>query len=186
MVPGPPAAVSLALGLAWAFGSFVRFQSWSACAGWNDACRLAAVSGAIAASMLAGFPIMIASGAPRIDLVGKFVFNIIAVCLLIGLDARLQREASPLRYSHADWDRNPESQSRYNPVQHLGADGQGILAMLRGPPPPAQLPDRHFQVARTQGVPRPLQTRELSGAEGTPAQGSGETGTRAATIAAIR
>jgi hypothetical protein len=79
MIPGPPAAVAIVLGLVWAGGSFARFRSWSPHPGWNDACRLAAVSGAIAASMLAGFPIMRASGAPWIDVAGKILFNTLAV-----------------------------------------------------------------------------------------------------------
>jgi len=91
MIQGPPAVLSFVLGLAWAGGSFALVRSWSARSDWNDACLLAAVSGAIAASMLAGFPIMIASGAPRIDLAGKIVFNIVAVLLLFTFATRLQR-----------------------------------------------------------------------------------------------
>lgn len=91
MIPGPPAAVAFILGLVWAGGSFARFQSWSTRPDWNDARRLAAVSGAVAASMLAGFPIMIASRAHLIDVAGKLLLNLVAVFLLSKLDARVQR-----------------------------------------------------------------------------------------------
>lgn len=97
IVPAPPAPLAFMIGLIWAAGSFARFQSWSVQPGWNDARRLAAVAGAVAASMLAGFPIMSASGAPRIDVAGKILFNAVAVLLLIKLGARVQsrlREAA--------------------------------------------------------------------------------------------
>jgi hypothetical protein len=41
--------------------------------------------------MLAGFPIMRASAAPRIDVAGKIFFNTLAVLLLIRRDSSLQR-----------------------------------------------------------------------------------------------
>lgn len=87
-----PWAIPMALALALAGAAFSLFDRWSRAAAWQDPSCLALVFGALSASMLAGFLVLKLGGAPRIDVVGKLVLNIIAVVLLI----RLAR-AVPLR-----------------------------------------------------------------------------------------
>ena len=81
--PALPVVVPLVLGLVWVSGAFVRFRDWSARRGWNDRCRLASIVGALFASMLAGFPIVRASGAPLMDVIGEVAFDGIAIVLLV-------------------------------------------------------------------------------------------------------
>jgi hypothetical protein len=58
--------------------------------GWGDAHRLALVTGAIIASMLAGY---IESGIQLpVDLVGKLAFNLLAVLLLVSLGNRIHQQ----------------------------------------------------------------------------------------------
>jgi hypothetical protein len=91
LVPALPFLVPLALGLAWAAFALTLFLEWSARFGWSDLHRLSSITGGLAASMLAGFPILFASKAPRVDVVGKFVVNGIAIVMLVALDKRLRR-----------------------------------------------------------------------------------------------
>jgi hypothetical protein len=83
--PAVPAIVPFVLGLAWSALALIRFLTWCARPGWSDHHRLASITGALLASMLAGFPILFASHSPLIDVLGKFVLNLIAVALLLRL-----------------------------------------------------------------------------------------------------
>jgi hypothetical protein len=85
--------VPLAIGLVWATFALCLFLEWSARSGWTDLHRFASISGALAASMLAGFPILFSSQAPLVDVVGKIVFNGIAIAALVVLGKSLRRSA---------------------------------------------------------------------------------------------
>lgn len=90
-VPTLPAAVPLVVGLAAAGIAFFAVTRWSSSPEWQDAHRLALVFGAILASMLAGFAVMRAGGALLIDVVGKAVFNVAAILLLVRLASLVHR-----------------------------------------------------------------------------------------------
>jgi hypothetical protein len=89
-VPSLPAIIPIAAGLAWAGCALWLFQRWSARESWADGHRVASIFGALGASMLAGFFVLKASAAPAIDIIGKAVFNGIAIGLLIGLVQRIR------------------------------------------------------------------------------------------------
>jgi hypothetical protein len=84
-------AIPLVAGVAWAAFAFLLVADWSSNPRWNDARRLAASCGAITASMAAGEYIVKASGAPLIDVIGKWIFNGIAILLMLVLVQRLER-----------------------------------------------------------------------------------------------
>jgi hypothetical protein len=81
VIPKIPATVPIILGLILAGTVLFLIKTLSMCTNWRDAHRFAIIFGGLAASMLAGFW---ASGIVlAIDFVGKIVFNVIAVILLI-------------------------------------------------------------------------------------------------------
>jgi hypothetical protein len=87
-IPGLPPWLAMIGGIALAVLALTIIVRWSSSCAWQPMHRLALVSGAIMASMVAGFGL----GPWRpIDLMGKIVFNVTAVLLLIGLTRRLAR-----------------------------------------------------------------------------------------------
>ncbi len=90
-----PAGIPVGIGLAWVFFALLLVRRWSTSQSWQDTHRLAMIFGALMASMLAGF---IDSGISLpIDMVGKMVFNGIALLLLIILAWRVTRQVIPGR-----------------------------------------------------------------------------------------
>ncbi len=91
IVPPPLlAVVPLLIGLAWALAAFFLIRRWSASPAWQDAHRLALISGALVVSMGAGFVINGPTLSP-VDLIGKLVLNVMAVLLLAYLAWKLHR-----------------------------------------------------------------------------------------------
>jgi hypothetical protein len=90
ILPTLPALWPMLAGLAWAGLAFAIVLRWSRSIHWREPQRLAIMSGALVASMVAGFPILFLSQAPRIDVVGKVVLNVLAFVLLIRLDFKLR------------------------------------------------------------------------------------------------
>jgi len=83
-----PFWIPMLAGVAWAFAAFTLFRLWSSSAGWNDSHRYAAIFAAILVCMTAGF--LGSSLWPRMDVIGKWILDIIAVILLAEL-GRVQR-----------------------------------------------------------------------------------------------
>lgn len=88
-LPTLPPAIPLAAGVTLAIAGVLLVVRWASSRHWRDSHGLALSAGALAVSMTAGFPILVASRAPAIDIVGKAVFNIIAVLLLIALSRKV-------------------------------------------------------------------------------------------------
>ncbi len=87
-IPSLPAVIPIAIFTAEALAAFLLIKYWSASPAWRDAHRLALIFGALMASTLAGF---LASGIRLpIDLLGKLVFDVIAVLGLSYLAWRLR------------------------------------------------------------------------------------------------
>ena len=95
-----PFLIPMIAGPALAGVAYALIAHWSRSAAWQDSSRLALIFGAMMASMLAGFLVLSLGGALAIDVVGKLIFNTIAVLLLIRLAWRLQSTNASL---------NPES-----------------------------------------------------------------------------
>jgi hypothetical protein len=99
--PALPVFIPIVTALSVAAATICLVTRWSSSRNWRESHRLALCAGALAASMAAGFPIVIGSRAPIIDLVGKAAFNLLAVVLLIQLARkvaardRISGEAAP-------------------------------------------------------------------------------------------
>lgn len=79
--------VPIGFGLAWLAGALFLLHRWMDSPAWQDAHRLSLVSGALAASMLAGF---LESGIQLpVDLIGKLVFDGLAVLMLIFMSRKM-------------------------------------------------------------------------------------------------
>jgi hypothetical protein len=94
-----PPVIAMLTGLSVAGIALSRFSRWSRTPDWDDSSRLASISGALLASMMAGFPILILGDAPSVDVFGKLALNIVAVWLLIGLARRMRLDARNLQGS---------------------------------------------------------------------------------------
>ncbi|HLX38924.1 MAG TPA: hypothetical protein VKR42_00235 [Ktedonobacteraceae bacterium] len=88
--PSFPAVLAFIGGIAWAGAAWAVLLHWSTRRGWHDLHRLALVFGACVASMLAGFILHVV--VLPIDVVGKLVFNVIALLWLSCLSFRLSRQ----------------------------------------------------------------------------------------------
>jgi hypothetical protein len=75
----------IAASLTWAGLAFLLMRRWSLGVDWQDDRRFAAVYGAIAACILAGYIVFAAGGALRTDWVGKVIFDSTAAVLLVRL-----------------------------------------------------------------------------------------------------
>ncbi|MGH7881884.1 MAG: hypothetical protein ACREN8_03110 [Candidatus Dormibacteraceae bacterium] len=75
----PPIA-PIAVGIALAVGGLCLLRRWSASSTWSDRHRLAAVTGALTASMISGF--FVNDLTTPVNLVGKILLNIVALALL--------------------------------------------------------------------------------------------------------
>jgi hypothetical protein len=96
-VPHPGLAVSIPLtaGLIWALLSFILVRYWSAASGWRDIHRFALSFGTILGCMVMSD--VSAAGWTRVDLIGKFVFQISAFIALLPLARNVwRREAANL------------------------------------------------------------------------------------------
>lgn len=100
-LPSLPVAVPIVASVAVACAGVSCVMRWSASRRWRDSHGLALSTGALAASMAAGFPIMVASRAPTIDIAGKVLFNLIAIVLLIRLARRVAAREATLGASSA-------------------------------------------------------------------------------------
>jgi hypothetical protein len=89
--PGVPFGWVLAGSLAWAGLAGALFGRWSARPGWSDGHRYAAVVGAIAACMLAGFVVFLGGGAKPVDWIGKLILNLAATAWLAALGRKVWR-----------------------------------------------------------------------------------------------
>jgi hypothetical protein len=79
-------------GIAWAAMVFLIIRRWSSASGWGDAHRYALIFGAVMVPIVGGFA---GSGSwPRTDRMGKTVFDLIAIFLLIALGRVLQNRSS--------------------------------------------------------------------------------------------
>jgi hypothetical protein len=94
-LPALPAAIPILLGIALAGLAFSVITRWSSRCAWQDVHSLALISGALLANMLAGFAVMNVSGVSVVDIVGKTVFNLAALLLLIHIGRILQRRGEP-------------------------------------------------------------------------------------------
>jgi len=98
-VPKPiePFWIAIAAGSAWAALAFVLFVRWSSRPAWGKAHRYAAVTGAILACMAA--PYLTIATWPKIDVVGKAIFDVLA---LIGFVLLARKSFAPARTAKCD------------------------------------------------------------------------------------
>lgn len=87
-VPAPP---SVAWQILWGSVSFVLANRWSSSAVWDERHRVAAVAGALLASMAAGFGLFALGGALLVDWIGKAALDVAAMILLWLLHRRTAR-----------------------------------------------------------------------------------------------
>lgn len=90
-----PFPIPVVAGLALAGCAYFAIHGISRRAGWDDSSALALIMGALSASMLAGFPILILGRASLFDIVGKLVLNVVALFLLWRLAKRLRSRKEP-------------------------------------------------------------------------------------------
>jgi hypothetical protein len=95
LAPAVPPAIPLASGLAIGGVSLLGIKWWNDRFGWSDVNALALILGALAASMLAGFPVLYGSSASLIDYVGKAVLNVLATSAMVLLLVRSSRSLVP-------------------------------------------------------------------------------------------
>lgn len=75
--PLQPFWIAIAAGIAWAVLAFILFVRWSSRPAWNDVHRFAAAFGATLACM--AMPYLTIGSWPKIDIVGKIVFDALAL-----------------------------------------------------------------------------------------------------------
>ena len=95
--PSVPVGIPLVAGALLAGAATFVAGGWTAHPGWGELHALALTTGALLASMAAGFLVLKGSGAGPVDFVGKAILNAIAVVGLIRLGVRFSRDASPTR-----------------------------------------------------------------------------------------
>lgn len=74
--------------------SVVAVSRWTGRAGWTSLHSFALAFGALAAAMLAGFPLLWISGAGKSDYAGKLFLNGVAIIALIRLRMKLGHPSS--------------------------------------------------------------------------------------------
>jgi hypothetical protein len=89
VAPTLPATAAVVSALVLATLAFWLIWRWSASPTWGDAHRLALISGALLASMLAGF--LVSGAREPVDVIGKLVLNILAVAGLSLLAVQIRR-----------------------------------------------------------------------------------------------
>jgi len=77
---------------AWAGGIFLLVRRWSRSAGWRDLHRWAICFGALMVCMIGGF--LGAGSWPRMDILAKAVFNLLAVAGMICLAVRIRKRTA--------------------------------------------------------------------------------------------
>jgi hypothetical protein len=82
-----PMWIPMAGGIAWAALAFFLVRRWGSSAGWGDRHRWALVFSVILVCMAAGFSG--SSAWPRMDIIAKFIFNLIAIVLLLLLGRKI-------------------------------------------------------------------------------------------------
>ena len=87
---GLPAAIPLAVGVGVAATACTVVVRWTARSGWTSLHSLTLAFGALAAAMLAGFPLLWVSGAGSVDYAGKLFLNVVAILALARLGLKLR------------------------------------------------------------------------------------------------
>ncbi len=95
--PTLPVGVPLLAGVGLAGVAILMANRWIHRPGWRDLHSLALASGALLASMSAGFLVLKGGGASPIDFVGKALLNGIAILGLIHLGMKFQRDSGKNR-----------------------------------------------------------------------------------------
>jgi hypothetical protein len=95
--PSAPVWIPLVAGVLVAGTAAFVASRWTARPGWGNLHALALTTGALLASMAAGFLVLKGSGAGPVDFVGKAILNAIAVVGLIRLSARFRRDGLSAR-----------------------------------------------------------------------------------------
>jgi hypothetical protein len=90
--PGTKPVIPILVGLAWIALGLTIFQRISTASTWQDRHRLALIFGASLASMIGGTLVVLAD-AP-VDIIGKFVLDLIAIGLFLWFAARLWKRAA--------------------------------------------------------------------------------------------
>jgi hypothetical protein len=84
-----PFWIPVIAGVSWAAFGYLLIRYWSSSAGWGDLHRWALTFGAVLVCMAAGF--LGSKAWPRVDLVGKWVLNVIAVFGFVWLWYQIRR-----------------------------------------------------------------------------------------------
>ncbi|WP_165228552.1 hypothetical protein [Aquisphaera insulae] len=88
--PTLPVGIPLLAGIGLAVVAILLVDRWAHRPGWQELHSLALASGALLASMSAGFLVLKGGGAPPVDFVGKAILNGIAILGLIHLGMRFR------------------------------------------------------------------------------------------------
>jgi hypothetical protein len=97
VAPGIPVALPVAVGVVLLFVSSPVASGLSGSGFWNELHALAAVFGALTASMSAGYFILIGAAAPPIDYIGKAIVNVVTMGWMVVL---MMRQLSDTRCGH--------------------------------------------------------------------------------------
>ncbi|MFO0888748.1 MAG: hypothetical protein U0790_06325 [Isosphaeraceae bacterium] len=100
--PALPVGVPLLAGVGLAGVAILTVNRWVHRSGWRDLHSLALASGALLASMSAGFLVLKGGGASSVDFVGKALLNGIAILGLVHLGLRFQRDSAKERAVSAE------------------------------------------------------------------------------------
>ena len=85
--PVQPFWIGLAAGAAWATIAFVLFSRWTSRPAWTEVHRFAAAFGATLACMAT--PYLTMASWPRFDIVGKIIFDVVALAGFLLLARRV-------------------------------------------------------------------------------------------------
>jgi len=90
--PVEPFWIALLAALAWALLAFVLFVRWTSRAAWDDAHRFAAAFGATLACMV--MPYLTVATWPKVDVIGKVIFDLLALAGFLVLARKLRSRTS--------------------------------------------------------------------------------------------